>query len=200
MTRASTDPWQYLNRIEFNSKNGSLEKMEYPNYPDNCWTLDVAKQINHTPFHIGFVFNHDPKYSAEVHVEDRLASLKRANPVAKFSTIGPMITNTDEKYKAYLLEIEQELFDEKDEKIGCRNYPTELFSSYYDCDKNYTHNWIETHMSNLVPVWASKSINETTIHKADVNRKHFGSYLRILHGVHPSDCPLPCKATRISTR
>ena len=48
MARASTNPWKYLKRIEFSGRNGELEDMEYPNYPDNCWTLDVAKQTNHT--------------------------------------------------------------------------------------------------------------------------------------------------------
>ena len=49
MTRASTDPWRYLKSIEFDGIKGELERMEYPNYPDNCWTLDVAKQTNKTP-------------------------------------------------------------------------------------------------------------------------------------------------------
>ena len=164
------------------------------------YALDVAKQSNHTPSFIRFFFNLDPKYSAEIYVEDRLASLKRANAFAKFSTSGPMITNTDEKFIAYILEIEQEIFDEKDDKIGCRNYPTELFSTYYDCDKNYTQKWMEKHMSNRVPVWASNSINDTTLHKTDVNREHLTSYANFLVGKHHSDCPLPCKTTRISTR
>ena len=64
MTRVSTNPWKYLDRIEFNGEKGDLEKMEYPNYPDNCWTLDVANQTNKTPFFIRFVFNLDPDYSA----------------------------------------------------------------------------------------------------------------------------------------
>ena len=129
-----------------------------------------------------------------------MATLKRANAFAKFSTSGPMITNADGKYKGYVLEIEQEIFDEKDEKIGCQNYPTELFSTYHDCDKNYIRNWMENHMSNLVPVWASRSINETTIHKADVNQQNIGPYRNFILGMHRSDCPLPCKTTRISTR
>ena len=164
------------------------------------YALDVAKQSNHTHSFIRFFFNLDPKYSAEIYVEDRLASLKRANAFAKFSTSGPMITNTDEKFIAYILEIEQEIFDEKDDKIVCRNYPTELFSTYYDCDKNYTQKWMEKHMSNLVPVWASNSINDTTLHKTDVNREDLTSYANFLVGKHRSDCPLPCKTTRISTR
>ena len=130
-----------------------------------------------------------------------MATLKRANAFAKFSTNGPMITNTDRKYKGYILEIEQEIFDEEDAKIGCQNYPTELFSTYNDCDKNYTRNWMEKHMSNLVPVWASRDIKETTIiRKTDINQQVLSSYYNFIIGMHRSDCPLPCKTTRISTR
>ena len=200
MKRASTNPWKYLNRIEFNDELGELEMMKYPNYPDNCWTLDVAKQTNQTTYFLKFVFNLDPEYSAEVHVEDKLVALKRTNAFAKFSTNGPMIVNTDRKYNGYVLEIEQEIFDEKDKHIGCRNYPTEMFSTYYDCDQNYTKSWMGKHMPNLVPVWASKSLNETTIHKTDVNLQGFYFYADFLVGMHRSDCPLPCKTTKISAR
>ena len=200
MTRVSTNPWKYLDRIEFNGKRGDLEKMEYPNYPDNCWTLDVLKQTNQTPFFIRFVFNLDPDYSAEVHVEDKLVALRRANAFAKFSTDGPIIDNTDQKYKGYALEIEQEIFDEKDEQIGCRNYPTELFATYYDCDQNHTNNWTRKLMPNLVPVWASKSINDVTIHETHENPQIWRSYIDFLVGMQRSNCPLPCRTTRISAR
>ena len=164
------------------------------------YALDVTKQTNQTPSFIRFSFKLDPKYSADIYVEDRLASLKRANAFAKFSISGPMITNTDGKYKGFVLQIEQEIFDEKDDKIGCRSYPTEMFSTYYDCDQNYIQDWMGKYIPNLVPVWASKSINETTIHKTDVNREHLRSYSNFIIGMHRSDCPLPCKTTRISAR
>ena len=62
MTRATTNPWKYLNRIELNGKNGTLEQMEFPNYPDNCWTLDhtskkpVIPVIKHGHF-LGGIFS-----------------------------------------------------------------------------------------------------------------------------------------------
>ena len=68
-----------------------LDEMEYPNYPDNCWTLDVAKQSNETPSYIRFWFDANPEYSVEILVEDKMSALKRANAVAKFSTTGQMI-------------------------------------------------------------------------------------------------------------
>ena len=71
MSRVTTDPWKYLNRIEFNGSDAHLEKMEYPNYPDNCWTLDTS---NRTSSFIRFVFNQDSAYSAQINIEDKLSS------------------------------------------------------------------------------------------------------------------------------
>ena len=70
-----------------------LDEMEFPNYPDNCLTLDVAKQSNQTPSYIWFEFEANPEYSVKILVEDKLSALKRANAVAKFSTTGQMIKN-----------------------------------------------------------------------------------------------------------
>ena len=120
--------------------------------------------------------------------------------ISNRATNGPIIDNADQKYKGYALEIEQEIFEEKDEQIGCRNYPTELFSTYYDCDQNYTENWMSKLMPNLVPVWASKSLDDTTIHETREKPRGIGSIVNFLVGMHRSDCPLPCKTTKISAR
>ena len=101
MARVSTDPRKYLRKAKMyipsqGNKELStidLDEMEYPNYPDNCWTLDVAKQSNETPSYIRFSFEANPEYSVEILVEDKMSALKRANAVAKFSTTGPMIYN-----------------------------------------------------------------------------------------------------------
>ena len=198
MSRVTTDPWRYLNRIEFNGSDARLEKMEYPNYPDNCWTLDTS---NHTSSFIRFVFNQDPAYYAQINIEDKLPSLKRADAFAKFTYDGPIIVNSDQKFLGFALEIDQEIFDEKDEKVGCRHYPNEEFFSYNDCDQNFTHRWIAEHMTNLAPFWASKSIENVTILKTDVvDVQHISSYADLCVGLLRSDCPLPCKATRIYSR
>ena len=99
-------------------------------------------------------------------------------------------------FKGYALQIEQEIYDEKDEKIGCRNYPTDLYPTYQDCDKEFVRKWIENHTPNLVPVWASKSQNDTTTLTEN------GVVLtgRFFVGSHRSECPLPCKTTKIAVR
>ena len=197
MIRGTTNPWKYLKRIEYNGENARLQHMEYPSYPDNCWTLDTN---NRTSTFIRFVFNQDTAFSAEIFIEDKLLSLKRADAFAKFSYNGPLIVNSDQKYKGYALEIDQEIFDERDKKVGCKNYPNANFSSYYDCDQAFIQNWMAEHMSDLSPIWASKSENNVTIQKSNVDVKQFGSYIDMCIGLLRSKCPQPCKATRISSR
>ena len=103
----------------------------------------------------------------------------------------------------YALEIEQEIFDEKDEDIGCRNYPTEQFSNYLNCDQIFVQTWMANHMPNFSPIWASKSMNETTTHKENINLAE--GYDSFIYGSDATwaasvDCPLPCKTTRVAVR
>ena len=207
MKRVTNNPSNYLKYIEIfdvkqmQPKRGELEKMEYPNFPENCWTLDPARFVNSTPY-VRFVFHPNPSYSAEIFIEDKLLSLKRADATIKFSKSGTRITTTDHMFNAYTLAIEQEVFDERDENIGCRDYPTELFLSYNHCDRDHWQREIARRFPNLVPVWASNREEETTTHSVF----HFGrhartKYVNIIYGVYStSGCPRPCKTTKTSAR
>ena len=44
MSRVIINPWNYMETIAFGWKRGKLDVMEYSNYPDNCYSLDVTKQ------------------------------------------------------------------------------------------------------------------------------------------------------------
>ena len=198
INRITTDPWKYIKDIDLDGKKAQLDDMEFPNFPDNCWTLDVAKQTNSTPQYIPFTFRRDSTRSAEIFVEDRLVSLKRASSFSKFSTVGPRIQRTKKKFKGYALEIDQEISDERDKKFGCRNYPTESYPTYQDCDKDFVRKWVEN-QTNLVPVWASENQNETTTFSVDV-KAWKDSDLKFIVGSDRTECPLPCKTTKISVR
>ena len=55
MKKITIDHSKYLEGIGCYDLHGnvtilSLEEMIYPNYPDNCWALDVARQASATPF------------------------------------------------------------------------------------------------------------------------------------------------------
>ena len=206
MSRVTIDPWNYLKNIVVSGGNAKLEKMEYPNYPDNCYSLDVTSHTNHPHSFVRFDFDHNPQYSANIFIEDRLLALKRSSPFSKFSTDGPTLSNTNFESKDYVVEIEQEIFDEKDKNINCKNYPNEKFSSYSDCDQKYMESWMEKHIPNIKPIWASRSKNETTTHATDHHiwqpwvSSLWWSYAEFVSGIHRSDCPLPCRRTKIATR
>ena len=178
MKKITIDPSKYLEVIGFLDLHGyrtipslkemshpnfhflSLEEMSYPNYPDNCWALDVARQANATPLYIFLGFKPVNGLSADIFVEDRLLSLKKSSTYSKFSSSGPRITRENGEFVGYALEIEQEIFDERDANFGCENYPTESYSTYQDCDQNLTRKWIASLVSDFIPVWASNSLNE----------------------------------------
>ena len=172
MKQVTTEPTEYIESILYWAERKphplELDKMEYPNYTDNCRTLDVGRQVNRTDSYLRFSFHFNPQYSTEIFVEDKMSSLKRANAFAKFSTTGDRIFNDDHTFKGYTLEIEQEIFEEKDKDIRCRDYPTELYSTFSECDEAFVQDWMKSHMPDLTPIWASKSLNETTIQKKNV--------------------------------
>ena len=129
-------PWKKL-------KN--LEEVETLSFPDNCLTLDLTKHIktDFVPLTLRFHFDMVKNYSAQVFIEDRLSSIQRASASSKFTyKSGPPITNTDQTSKMYLLETEQEFFDEEDKNIGCKNYPTERYTSYNHCDKDFIRKFL----------------------------------------------------------
>ena len=205
MKRITTDPWKFLQRIklyllESKRQTLSLDDMEYPNYPDNCWTLDVAKQTNGTPTYIAFTFKPSPIYSAEVSIEDRLISLKRASTFSKFSQTGPTLSTTAADFKGYALEIDQEISDEGQTSFGGKNYPTEEYSSYQDCDSDFVRKYVKDHTTNWIPVWASESPNLTTTYSNNVKvNKSFDGW-KFIVGNRRTECSLPCTTTKISAR
>ena len=79
---------------------------------------------------------------------------------------GPDIENenlSNGKIMNYMFSISQEINSELDKDKYCKNYPTKEYSSFRDCDeKNLYEKFLK---SNLMPIWAAKLINETTIYR-----------------------------------
>ena len=171
MAKVTTQSWSYIKRVELqeihaeilNSEDTgnlylqskpipwrkltitNLEKMEILNFPDNCLTLDLAEHIKtgFIPLTLRLRFSVVKDFSFEVVIEDRLSSIRRASAFSKFAyKSGPSITNTDGTSKMYLLEAEQEFFDEDDKNIGCKNYPTERYTSYNHCDRDFIQKFL----------------------------------------------------------
>ena len=204
MKKVTIDPSRYLKGSGYYDKDGKemilQPEMDYPNYPDNCWTIDVAKHPNMTPNYVVLAFK--PFSSAEIFVEDRLLSLKRASSLTKFSSTGPQIAVENGQYGGFALEIEQEIFDERDEAFGCKNYPTELYLTYQDCDQDHLRKMIAREVSNIMPFWASKNLNDTTALPTLPAQNFSENFIfgKMIVGTQRTECPLPCTTTKISVR
>ena len=66
----------------------------------------------------------------------------------------------------YLLQFEQKSFQEVEETAHCWDYPTERFKNYEECDKENVRLALKyLNLSDLMPVWATKNMEEVTDRK-----------------------------------
>ena len=83
-----------------------------------------------------------------------------------FSYSGPNIVNEDlseGRILNYVFSISQKIYSELDANKNCKIYPTQEYSSFIDCDeKNLYEKFMK---SKVMPYWAAKYINETTINR-----------------------------------
>ena len=99
----------------------------------------------------------------------------------------------------YYVDIYKEIFDEKDKNRNCKNYPTEQYKSYKECDKKFTKKVLDDHgFKNFTPIWGTDEMDEVTEQTIHGETKH--KFNRIFTGIEPNDCPTPCKSTSTSIR
>ena len=99
---------------------------------------------------------------------------------------------------------------EMDPGVSCKNYPTEKFSSYQDCDESFVYNLMKNKYK-IMPFWAARKLDEVTetgydmllFHKKycsifriyDISKsEEFGN---LINGNLISNCPLPCLSTKV---
>ena len=65
------------------------------------------------------------------------------------------------EYKRFYLSISQMRNLEMDPGVSCKNYPTNTFSSYQDCDESYVYNLMKNKYK-IMPFWAARKLEEVT--------------------------------------
>ena len=65
------------------------------------------------------------------------------------------------EYRRYYLSISQTRNLEMDPGVSCKNYPTEKFSSYQDCDESFVYNLMKNYYK-IMPFWAARKLDEVT--------------------------------------
>ena len=79
--------------------------------------------------------------------------------------------------------------------IQCRNYPTEEFSSFSDCDSQFVRR--EDDAAGVVPFWAAEDLAEVT--NITVKPPNYDELLlwNLFDGSLESNCHKPCLSTKV---
>ena len=174
-------------------------------YPHNCMTLDLSGALTSDQFKTADViflhFYKDSKSRMEIEIEDGLSKLERDNPESKSGYLGPVIDHKldEPTFTKYLVEFSQNIFEEADPSVGCKNYPWQGFSSFNACDEDQMQTWV-TRNCGFLPFFMAKEEANATAGPIKVDFEcniaspeayaHFNGYVK-------SFCPRPCRQTEV---
>ena len=105
----------------------------------------------------------------------------------------------DPSYKSFFLTLSQTIYLETESGINCRNYPNNEFESFQECDEYFVYNKMKNH-HKIMPFWAAKTLDEVTTlthYHFDQSNYTTSPYYGIISGIDESNCPLPCKLTKV---
>ena len=138
-----------------------------PNYPHNCYTLDISNQTRGKLIQtLYFYFKSPKRETVQVLVEGKGIETSRDVYDNMLLASGDVIDTQPGSLTKYVLKINQQMFVEEDTSKKCRNYPNEDFDSYAACDDHYMRSLCD--VAGLLPIWLTDDINEVTV-QASVN-------------------------------
>ena len=145
-----------------------------PHYP-NCQVFDLTKYWNlenNSAQSVKFYFYQKPNVSVSLFVEDKYRALAKRS--LKSETTGQegtqmLIQNLNQKnqYRRFYLSLSQTRNLEMDPGVSCKNYPTNEFSNYQDCDESFVYNLMKNDYK-IMPFWAARKLDEVTRSGYDV--------------------------------
>ena len=148
-------------------------------------------------------FNKIEGIFVSIHVEDRYMTLvKRSlkSQTIDYEGAQMQIENLSlPEYKRFYLSLSQTTNLEMDSGVNCKNYPTKEFSSYQECDESFVYNEMKN-KHKIMPFWAAKTLDEvTTLTQYHFDQSNYTTspYYCLIAGIDESNCPLPCKITKV---
>lgn len=128
----------------------------------NCQVLDLHDYFdmrNFTPSMVCLGVKPVEGVSFTLLLEERAKQSPRAlkSMIKSYSGYVPSIENLGiMRDIEYLVVLSQTIFDEKDERNPCKNYPHDEFQSYGDCDFDFVRDKVRN-LTDIIPFWASTS-------------------------------------------
>ena len=184
------------NKVLMKNISTNSYKLEKPNYPNNCLTLDIGNNL--TPgervkfLSIKFYAN---KFATDIDIiiEDRLILIDRTNMLStrnqpiNYDNLRKNLTKT------FLVTLKQNVFQDK-ETTFCVNYPTDKFKSFNDCDNQYLEELLQK--GDLYPAWATpQDLNKAT--NSSKSSGLGGEVISYFMGTNDGPCVDPCTQTSI---
>ena len=140
------------------------------NYPNNCRSLSLSdipelsgKRISQLFFELKELGN----YTVEIHLGgDSLESRRPIKEHKLYSTGDPIKIMQPNLWRAYIVDITQQVFVEEDPNNDCREYPNQEYQSYEDCDTEFVR---KVFPDALTPVWMTDHVSDVSTHVFDEN-------------------------------
>ena len=200
-----------LNRVMIKRTDGSKQFLDLDLFVQNtrptkrnCFVLDMSAGES---IETAFFFFKTMNGSVQILMESSTLSTDRDLSVqSRYRTghdIGMPLKNANEEsgtgWKTYDVMLSENIYVETDPTKGCRNYPTENFPSYNDCDKDFIRKELDNNVAKgFTPFWATDNFDQVST--ANVKELPDTAMLLALYdGSKASNCPLPCQTTSMRT-
>ena len=109
--------------------------------------------------------NKIPNLSFQVKIEDKRKSLNQRTLQSQnfdYDGIPLIIENlTYSMYHEFTLSLFETIHLEIDSGQNCKNYPSDNFSNYRECDMDFVYNEMKNKYK-IMPFWAAKTLDEVT--------------------------------------
>ena len=170
----------------------------------------------YTPKVVEFYLEDVENLGISLHILEKNKILRRTLRNNYFSYDGPSVEVSDlieesGKQIEIIVKLSQNIKAEKDEESKCKNYPSETFLNFNECDQKFVKNLLQDKL-NITPFWATelldnvttirlvqcicicKSLNQLCFSKLTDPDFDLGYYFM---GVVESPCYVPCTSTKV---
>ena len=156
-----------INNKSFYTYGSNISKLlptiQYP----SCHIIDLINFFDMktmTPLQIFFTCGRVENLGISIFVQERNKMLKRPLKVSRLNYVGPDLKNTfleEPKKQKVILKMSQTIDSELDEDKNCRQYPSEGFETYGECDQAYVTRKFKD-VYKVMPFWATSTIDDVT--------------------------------------